>query len=55
MSVDGTKWTKLSEYKNQVEIHFELAEHMDARFVRFRVTADQSSWAQIREFNVTTN
>jgi hyaluronoglucosaminidase len=55
VSMDGTKWTKLSEYMNQAEIHFESTEAIDGRFVRFRVTADQTSWAQIREFTVTAN
>jgi len=52
VSVDGSRWTTLGEYRDQPEIITDLAAPTPARFVRLQVLTDQTSWAQIREFVV---
>ncbi|WP_221567192.1 beta-N-acetylglucosaminidase domain-containing protein [Alkalihalobacillus sp. TS-13] len=52
ISTDGSNWRVLGEYENETEISLSLEEEEQARFIRFKVLTDQSSWAQIREFTV---
>ncbi|MFC4025087.1 beta-N-acetylglucosaminidase domain-containing protein [Oceanobacillus longus] len=51
ISNDGSNWKVLGEFRDQAEISIDLNDE-EARFVRFKVLTDQSSWAQIREFVV---
>ncbi len=52
ISTDGSNWRVLGEYEDEPEISLSLEEKEQARFIRFKVLTDQTSWAQIREFIV---
>ncbi|GAA5011892.1 hypothetical protein GCM10023317_49020 [Actinopolymorpha pittospori] len=52
VSADGMTWERLGEFADQPEI--KVTTTTSARYVRYRVTANQSDWAIIREFGATT-
>ncbi|WP_408008455.1 discoidin domain-containing protein [Pseudalkalibacillus sp. A8] len=52
ISTDGSNWRVIGEYGDEPEISLSLEEEEQARFIRFKVLTDQTSWAQIREFIV---
>lgn len=52
VSGDGMTWERLGEFADQPEIR--VTTTTSARYVRYRVTANQGDWAIIREFGATT-
>ena len=53
-SVDGDNWVKITEGHGQPEIRIDT-EDIQARYIRFRATADQTKWVQVREFRVQSD
>ncbi|OKJ72942.1 beta-N-acetylglucosaminidase domain-containing protein [Streptomyces sp. CB02460] len=53
-SADGESWQKLADFSGEPDVTADPPAGTEARYVRARATAGQSSWVVVREFQVTT-
>nr|WP_277398278.1 beta-N-acetylglucosaminidase domain-containing protein [Neobacillus citreus] len=53
-STDGKNWSTIVTGDNKLEIQVSDL-NVKARYIRYRATADQTQWVQVREFQVTSD